>query len=139
MKLFLDVNIVIDFLANRTPHGASAKELFRLIEHEVYEAYVSTISFATANYLLGLYGKKGKELAELRKLNTLVRVAVVTEKCLDQALNGDAFPDVEDGMQYFAAIAAGCEMIISRDATGFASSSIPVLTAEQFLAEVGSG
>ena len=139
MKLFLDVNIVIDFLANRTTHGAAAKALFRLIEREVHEAYVSTISFATANYLLGLYGKKGQEMAELRKLNSLVRVAVVTEECLDQALDGDAFPDVEDGLQYYAAIAAECEMIISRDARGFASSSIPVLTAEQFLAEVISG
>lgn len=42
-------------------------------------------------------------------------------------------PDFEDALQCESAIAAGCEIIVTRDKKHFRSVAIPVLSPEAFL------
>ena len=44
--------------------------------------------------------------------------------------------DFEDTLQFQCAKQAGCECIITRNKKDFSFSDIPVLTAEEFLAEI---
>jgi predicted nucleic acid-binding protein len=46
-----------------------------------------------------------------------------------------AVRDYEDGLQYYAALHAGCDFIITEDKNGFFYSQIPVCTAREFLLE----
>jgi predicted nucleic acid-binding protein len=44
-KVFVDTNIVIDFLGNRLPFADSAEDLFSLVNEKRVELYVSAASF----------------------------------------------------------------------------------------------
>jgi hypothetical protein len=44
-----------------------------------------------------------------------------------------AFSDFEDAVQYYAAISAKADVIVTRNIKDYKQSTIPVLTAEQFL------
>jgi hypothetical protein len=44
-----------------------------------------------------------------------------------------SFADFEDAVQYYAAISAKADAIITRNTKDYKHASIPVLTAEQFL------
>jgi hypothetical protein len=46
------------------------------------------------------------------------------------------FEDFEDAVVATSAEAAGCEVIITRNLTDFASSPVPALTPEEFLLDL---
>ncbi len=54
------------------------------------------------------------------------------EKIIDLSLASD-FKDFEDAVQYYAAVQAKAECIITRDKNDYNKGRLPVLTAEEFL------
>jgi len=55
------------------------------------------------------------------------------KQILDQAIDA-SLSDLEDAIQYFSAVRAGADCIISRDARAFPKSDLPVLTPQEMLA-----
>jgi hypothetical protein len=54
------------------------------------------------------------------------------KQILDQAIDS-GFKDLEDAIQYFSAIRAEANCIISRDTNAFPQSDLPVLTPAELL------
>ncbi|HET9571023.1 MAG TPA: PIN domain-containing protein [Bacteroidales bacterium] len=132
-KLFLDTNIIIDLLSERQPFYTEAALIFSLADKKELEISVSTLSFATTNYIL-LQSKKSDEAKQiLRKLKLIVKVLSLDEKIVELALNDSDFKDFEDGLQYYTAIENGHDAIITRNLKDFKKSRIPVMTADQYL------
>ncbi|WP_020402413.1 hypothetical protein [Gracilimonas tropica] len=46
--------------------------------------------------------------------------------------------DFEDAIHYVIAKQSNCDAIVTRDSSGFAESSIPVLSPGQFIDQLGS-
>ena len=69
----------------------------------------------------------------LASFRQLVHVATVDERCIDDAL-ASRFEDFEDAVQYYTALKAKSEIIITRNGRDFANSKIPVMTAAEYLA-----
>jgi predicted nucleic acid-binding protein len=132
-NLLLDTNIVIDLLACREPFYAEAALLFSLADRQKIKLYVSALTFANTSYLL--FKQKGSEESKLilRKLRLLVNVLKLDEKVIDLALNDEGFIDFEDALQYFSAVEYGLDGIITRNLKDFQKSSLPVMTAGQYL------
>jgi predicted nucleic acid-binding protein len=55
------------------------------------------------------------------------------ESVVKSAANDKAVKDFEDGMQYYSALHAKCQCIVTEDKDGFYFSKIEVLTAEELL------
>ena len=69
----------------------------------------------------------------LRFIKSHLVIAMMDDAQCERALNSD-MPDFEDMLQYEAAEAAGCEVIVTRDRKRhFPSTGIPVMSPEQFL------
>jgi len=132
-NLLLDTNIVIDLLGCREPFYAEAALLFSLADRQKIKLYVSALTFANTSYIL--FKQKGSEESKLilRKLRLLVNVLKLDEKVIDLALNDEGFIDFEDALQYFSAIENGLDVIITRNLKDFQKSSLPVMTAGQYL------
>lgn len=61
-------------------------------------------------------------------------VAAIDEKVVRKAIAEDCrFTDIEDAMQYYAAIQTGCDCIITRNKKDFTKSDIPVMPPKEFL------
>ena len=52
MKVFLDTNVVIDFLAKRELFFEDAERIFSLAEDPAYELCISALSFTNIAYIL---------------------------------------------------------------------------------------
>ncbi|MEE3999708.1 PIN domain-containing protein [Tenacibaculum sp. FZY0031] len=133
-KILIDTNIVIDLLAKRENFYNEAAELFSLSDKKEIKLTISSLTFASTNYILSKQ-KSAKEAREiLRKFKVLVEILNLDDKIIELALSDEEFFDFEDGLQYYSAIENGVEIILTRNKKDFKNSKIPVLTAKEYLA-----
>jgi predicted nucleic acid-binding protein len=133
-KVFLDANILLDLTLKRE-HYPSAKRIMEWVENDRTQAFITpSIVHILGHYLTKSYGSiQAKEII----LTVLIYVTVidipheVTITALNSRIN-----DIEDSLQYYAAIHNKLDYFISRDKQ-LQKSSIPVLpvcSPEEFIA-----
>ena len=81
------------------------------------------------------YENSKAALEKIRKFKLLCSISVMDEEVVEKAINSD-FKDFEDAMQYYSAISANCDLIITRNEKDFKNSMIPVMNAESYLQTV---
>ncbi len=131
-RLFIDTNVMLDFLGERHPFYESMAKLATLADKGKLKLVVSPISFATVNYFLTKFENHKIAKEKLRKFKILCEITKLDEHIIEKGLNVD-FKDFEDSLQYFSAIESNCNIIISRNGKDFKNSYIPVMTAEEYL------
>lgn len=132
MRLFLDTNIVVDLLEGREPFCYDAAQLFTMAHDKRVELLVSPMTFSTASFLLRKHGSEGVRIL-LSNLRQLVRVTISDERTVDDSI-ASQFKDFEDAMQYYTALNAKAEIIITRNGKDFTASNLPVMTATEYIA-----
>lgn len=129
-RLFLDTNIVIDYLSKREPFGEEAYALFQ--SRKEWQLCVSALSFTTIYYVL----RKGKDhqslLVLLGGLCQLVEILPTDDRTIVGAISS-GFSDFEDAVQYYTALSSQVDIIITRNVKDYICSSIPVMTPTEFL------
>ena len=139
--LFLDTNVLIDFLADRQPFAEAANDIFRYAYAGRARLYVASLSFSTAFYLLrrtlaaaNTPGASQQAQQVLLQIKPLVTLVAVDDQVVTAALAA-GFPDFEDALQYYAALSVPViELLVTRNGKDFARSSIPVVTPQVALA-----
>lgn len=132
-RLLIDTNIVLDLLARREPFYNYAAQIFSLADKHKVLLSVSSLSFATAYYILSKSLQREEVRDILRRLKILVRVFALNDKIIELALNDSAFEDFEDGLQYHTAVENNQDIIITRNQKDFKKSTIPVMNANEYL------
>ena len=132
MRLFLDTNIVVDLLEGREPFCYDAAQLFTMAHDKRVELLVSPMTFSTASFLLRKHGSEGVRNL-LSNLRQLVSVTISDERTVDDSI-ASQFKDFEDAMQYYTALNAKAEIIITRNGKDFTASKLPVMTATEYIA-----
>lgn len=131
-RLFLDTNVILDLLGEREPYYDSIAKLVTLGDKNVLTLIVSPISFATINYFLSKFESAQIAKEKLRKFKIICEVCKIDEHIIEKGLNS-SFADFEDALQYFSAVDANCEIIITRNNKDFKQSLLPVMTAAEYL------
>jgi len=132
-KLFIDTNIIIDLILKREPFYIEAAKLFSLADKRKIELCVSSLTFATVNYLMTKVNNAVVARESLVKLKVLVKIADLNEKVIELSLNDKSFSDFEDGLQYYSALENESDIIITRNLKDFKNSKLPFMTAESYL------
>ncbi|MFC0774449.1 type II toxin-antitoxin system VapC family toxin [Terrimonas alba] len=133
-KVFLDVNILIDFFDGSRQHHESAKHLMELIEGETITGYFSESVVNTTVYLI----QKGYTPKELRKtikeLLEIMTLAPCSNKTIQAACQLPT-NDLEDAVLYQIALENQLDYFITHDKAAYkklSSSALPVVTAGEF-------
>ena len=135
-RLLVDTNILLDLLASRQPYYKEAAGLALMAEKGIVELYVSALSLVNIHYVLRKRLPEESARKALRELRLLVSVLPLDQKISDMALNSD-FEDFEDAIQFQTALEYGQEAIITRNLQDFKRSSLPVMTAGQYISGFG--
>ena len=135
IKLLVDTNIIIDLLAKRVEFYEEAAELFSRSDKKEVSLAISSLTFANINYVLSELKSPRQAREILRKFKVLVEILSLDDKTIELALSDDNFPDFEDGLQYYSAVENQVDVIITRNKKDFKNSTIPILTAKEFLLE----
>ena len=115
-KVFIDTNVLIDFLGERESFYQPAALIASRADRKEIELMVSSLSYATASYIFA----------------TLCTITSIGADTVTKALYSP-FKDFEDALQFNSALEAGAEIIITRNKKDFTQSSLPVLTPTEYL------
>lgn len=132
MRVFIDTNILIDFLAARQPFAEEAMALFQLADNGEIELMVSDLTVINTIYILRRMNYGLSEVYDaidvVRPLLTITAMgAVVIDRCLQHRSD-----DFEDEMQYLSAVDANADYILTRNKKDFDFGDDAVMTPHEF-------
>ena len=138
-KIFLDTDVLIDFLSDRQPYSEQAVQLFAFAIKSKISILVSAISFDNMYYVLRRNGiSHTAAIKALKKIHEVTHCVSIHDQTISAALES-GFKDFEDGIQYHAAIEAGnVDCFITRNLKDFKQSEIQVMSPQHFLTLYGT-
>ncbi len=136
MNIFLDTNIVGDFLTNRPPFTDEAREVFELAESGKANLFASTHSIVTTHYILKKYEEDSILRARLSLLSEIVELLDVSQSVVKNALKS-THKDFEDAVQMGTAESfQSIDFIITRNLKDFKSSRIPAISIRELISKL---
>lgn len=135
MRLYLDTNVILDLILNRSPFFDDIARIITLYEMGECELFTSSVSIVNCNYILGKNIDRKQVIDNLKILRSFCSILTVSELEIDKSLNSN-FKDFEDAVQYFTCIKNDCNFIITSDIKDFKNSEIPAITPAEFLASM---
>ena len=132
IHLFLDTNILIDFLVNRQPFSLEAAKLFDYSEKGKAKIYVAAVSYNNLYYIIRQSLSHSDTIKLLDELSEMVEIIDTTKSVVTKAIKSD-FKDFEDAIQYFCAIENNLTTIITRNIKDYKKATVKVLTPEIFI------
>lgn len=132
-RVFLDTNILLDYLAARSPFDQAATELIRQAEKGEMEVCASALSFCNIAYILKKLAPAADLQQVLSDLSSIVIISTIDSSVISAALSS-SFQDFEDAIQHFSALdLGGVTHLITRNTADFTHSLIPVFTPSDYL------
>ena len=132
-RIFLDTNILIDYIDNRT--GADdAEQILACGFSAEAQLFASSLTFANIAYII-----KGRPLEEkydaLRQMAGVVEIISLGKQEVLAAIN-QPVKDFEDMLQYQCAKTADCDYIVTNDRRHYDFSDIPFYTSADFVERI---
>ena len=139
MKVFLDTNILLDYLLKRQPFYDSVKKIFDMCLFKI-DGYVTPHSLIDIFYMLSERTDATIEKCQeiILKLRDVLFIIPETDERVLSAARNHSFDDFEDSMQNESALIAGVDYIITRNKKDFKNSTIAVVTPDEFLSLIQS-
>ena len=132
--LWLDSDILLDWLGGRQPWDAAATELVERAIAGEWRLLYSPLTLANIFYIYRRQAGTEKALATLGTLSRLGTIADLTALHVRKALTS-AHPDFEDALQIACAGSVpGLTAIITRNVKDYAHSPVPAMSASDWLA-----
>lgn len=136
MRVLVDTNIILDFLMQREPFFQDVELLFQAIDVGEIIGYVTATTLTDIFYISRRHTRSVEQARQaVSEIMTAMMICPVDRVVLESAFNS-GLADFEDAVQIFSAVIQGLEAIVSRDAQGFLSSPIPVLSIQELLQQV---
>ena len=134
MKVFLDANVILDYLTDRQPFADDAEAVVDFCVAEGNDGKITTLTACNAVYILAkVIGKRQSE-EKIKELINLIGLVGVEPESVSGNIAANRI-DFEDSVQLAEAARWGAEAIVTRDKNGFNDSQIPVFTPAEFLAK----
>lgn len=132
MKLFLDTNVLIDFILERPQFYPAAAMIISYAVEGKIEVCVSSLSVVTANFIcverckmpLESYRKK------LDFLREYLGICSVDETDVYHSYD-ERWKDFEDGVQYFSATRSGADYLVTRNTKDFEENRLKVINLDE--------
>lgn len=114
-KVFLDTNIILDYLCDRGEGSLRADELFRAAAEGDIECWIAPHTLTNIFYILRKEWNVETRKFFLESICTICRLQAVDEQVIRRALDDDRFEDFEDALQIACAEVCNAEFFVSRD------------------------
>lgn len=125
MRLFFDLNVLLDVALRREPHFLASD---RILADSIanHSCFLSWHTISNISYILGKIEGGVTALNFIRNITSVCQGAPVEHSDLANAFRYN-HNDFEDSMQIASAISCNAEFIITRDPGGFSKPPIPIM------------
>lgn len=132
MKLFLDANVLIDFILERPKFYPAAAMIISYAVEGKIRICVSSMSIVTSCFIC--VERCDMELADFRKkidfLREYLEICSVDESDIYNSYDAK-WKDFEDGVQYYSAKRNGADCLVTRNTKDFEENGLRVLDADE--------
>ena len=141
MRVFIDANILVAVVNKEYPLFTLASCVLSWITANGHQPVTTSVSLAITYY----FAEKKHGTVSAKERIALLADHLIIADCgkteVMQSATEKKVKDFEDGLQYFAALNAGCSCLVTENVKDFYFSKIDVLTAKDFLLKlyVGKG
>jgi predicted nucleic acid-binding protein len=132
-RVFIDANVLVAVMNKEYPLFSDAARVLSLADRSDYDLFTSPVCLAIGFYFAEKKSGTSQAKKKLKLLIEHIKVTTVDDKIVWQALSNLSIHDVEDGMQYYSALASGCTYIVTEDKDDYYFSDINVVGCKQFL------
>lgn len=138
MRVMLDANVLLDCLvleADGQPRAgkAASDRLLNLCDAGVHHGLIAWHTLPIVAYYHALQNDSQATASMMDSLMTFLEVPAVGHRDAAQ-WREHGIMDFEDALQVSCALAGRSEVFVTRNTADFKSSTIPVMTPEEFLA-----
>lgn len=132
MRVLIDTNVLVDYLASRQPFDESARLIIQSCQCESIDGCVSSQSIADIYYILRKSFSVSERRSLLLALCEILTVQGIDRDKLTAALKNAQFSDFEDCLQSQCAAAFRADFIITRNEKDFVFSAVPSISPDTF-------
>lgn len=136
MRVFVDANIIVAVLNKELPLFDTAARVLSLSSKKTFTIFTSPICLAIAFYFSEKKSGAEKATEKIGILCDHIRIAPSSKTSVKKAIQNPKVLDLEDGFEYFAAIEARCDTIVTENQEDFHFAEIPVVNSKDFLRQV---
>lgn len=133
MNIFLDTNVILDFLIQREPFFDDANKIIQVCLRNKASVFIAAHSVLNIDYIIKKLYSKEERKALLKFALDLFEVVDIDKNKLRNALNDDSFSDFEDCVQFECSKQICADYIITRNKKDFVNPLIPILEPKEFL------
>jgi predicted nucleic acid-binding protein len=132
-RVFVDTNILVDLIADRSPFSKFAIQIFSKAEERKIKLYTSSHSIATTHYLLKKYIDEKKLRHVLYNILDYLNIVAIDQDVIKKGLRSK-HKDFEDAIQIISAYSIEkLYCIVTRNIKDFKGAEIPVLTPDELV------
>ena len=132
MITLLDTNILLDVLGRRQPFFADSARVWTLVEDGQVEGVVSALSLANIFYVIRRLAGAEPARKAVRIVHDLFGMVALDDRVMKDAVNSK-MADFEDAIQYFSAICAKADCLVTRNTKHFPAAGLAIMTPDEFL------
>lgn len=133
MKVFIDTNVLIDYLAKREPFCYDATLIFEMLNQRKIKGAMSALTIVNCAYVLRKAFPPKAVMDTVKWLCDELEITAIDKNTILHAAHKHT-NDFEDSVQYFSATYFHPDVVITRDKKGFSSADIVVMTPAEFIA-----
>lgn len=132
MRVYVDTNVLIDFVCQYDVFVEPANKLMALGCMGKIKLQTSALSYVTTMYVAHKYGYQNVK-ESLMALTQFLDVQDLQAKTVVEMLSSD-WKDYEDATQNQTALLSNADCIVTRNKKDFSLSSLPIYTANELFA-----
>ncbi len=133
MRVLLDTNVLLDYLAIRQPFAEDAKRIIMLCRDNAIDGVIAAHSVMNIFYILRKVFSIDERRVILTDLCEILTVVGIDKTKIISALGNYSFSDIEDCLQMVCAEDSAVDYIVTRNIKDFQGSKVPVVTPSEFL------
>ncbi len=131
-RIFLDTNVILDYLLEREPFYYDALKLWAACEEGTVEGYVSALTVNNVHYIAHRLKSETTAMIAVRGILSVFNVVPLDKELMKLAADFHD-RDYEDDIQLQSAIRSGCTHLFTRDPTHFHTKALAIVPPSSFL------
>lgn len=133
MRVLIDTNVLLDYIANRTPYADAAEQIMIMCKDNKIDGCIAAHSIMNIFYIL----RKNMTVSERKNilfyLSQITEIIGIDKQKILNSISNDVFSDFEDCLQAECAKSFSADWIITRNIKDFENSAIKAITPDKFL------
>lgn len=131
-RIFLDTNVILDYLLEREPFYYDALKLWAACEEGTVEGFVSALTVNNVHYIAHRLKSETTAMIAVRGILSVFNVVPLDKELMKLAADFHD-RDYEDDIQLQSAIRSGCTHLFTRDPTHFHTKALAIVPPSSFL------